>query len=240
MIKPDYSVFYITLGLIVLTCTYIIYKMISWVVAIPFNLLSSVAEAGQPAAYRVSDVQENNIVVPNAACRSGFTKQGNICVKQCYEHPSLAELYKRPEKDITNKFAEYGVDDRWGNVSSSKDYCYMCPAGFELGKIDENDKKMYCTTRCPYDMANNIQAQTCYKGYLLCPQGESIEACELRTCPSGYTKQTNSLGQVLCVPNGASCPTGMKDNKDYIGCWKDKKEAVISTVEDLYILNSAE
>jgi hypothetical protein len=237
-------VFYIVVGSFVLAFLLLLYKIVMWLLSEPNNITITLQDGSQVAVPADSPeaqaAAQTGRVVPGGQCRPGFTKQGNMCIKQCYEHPSLKELYKRPEKDIANPFAKYGVDDRWGNVNSSTDYCYLCPPGFELGQIDDNDKKMYCTTRCPPGMMNNIQAQTCYKGHLLCPQGESIEACEMRACAPGYTKQTNHLGQVLCVPNGAKCPPGMRDNDEYIGCWKDKKEAVISSVEDLYFLNSSD
>ena len=244
MPKAEDIIFYVVVGLIVLAFLLLIYKIAMWMLSGPTTVIisspnGSQAEvpAGSPEAQ--ADAQTGRDV-SGGQCRTGFTKQGNLCIKQCYEHSSLNELYRRPEQDIKNPFAKYGVDDRWENVNSSTDFCYMCPPGFELGKIDDNDKKMYCTTRCPPGMMNNIQAQTCYKGYLLCPQGESLEDCEIRSCDPGYTKQTNNLGQVLCVPDGAKCPPGMLNNDDYIGCWKDKKEAVISNVEDLYFLNSSD
>jgi hypothetical protein len=228
MYKTEDIIFYVVVGLIVLAIILLIYKIIMWMFIGTNDIIITLPNRSQK-------------VVPNGGCRPGFTKQGkDKCIKQCYEHSSLNELYKRPEEDILNPFDKHGVDARWGNIDSSKDYCYMCPHGFELGKIDDNDKKMYCTTRCPTGMMNNIQAQTCYKGYLLCPLGKTIEECEMMECVPGYAKQTNNLGQVVCVKDGAKCPNGMQNNDEYIGCWKDKKEAVISTVEDMYFLNSSD
>jgi hypothetical protein len=220
---------YIAVGLVVLASLLLVFYIVMWMYSDPNTITITL-----PPNTAVPDT-----AVPDV-CRPGFTKQGNMCIKQCYEHPSLKELYKRPKKDIANPFAKYGVDDRWGNINSTTDYCYICPPGFELDKIDENDNKMHCISRCPHGFMNNIQDKTCYKGYLLCPHGESIEACEMRECNPGFTKQTNSLGQVVCVKDGATCPQGMKNNDEYLGCWKDKKEAVISSVEDMYFLNSSD
>jgi hypothetical protein len=230
-ISKEEILYYVGVGLFVLTILLLLYTIVNWTFSDSIIVAKNSSEV--PPTGQGGEVPPMG---QGGECDPGFTKQGNTCIKKCYEHSSLANLYQRPEQDISNKFAKYGVDDRWDNINSATDYCYMCPDGFELDKIDDN-KKMYCTTRCPAGMMNNIKAQTCYKGYLLCPHGESVEACEMRACSPGYTKQTNHLSQVVCVPDGATCPPGMRNNDAYIGCWKDRKEAVISNVEDLYFLN---
>jgi len=172
----------------------------------------------------------------SSGCKPGFTRQSNLCIKQCYEHPSLADLYKRPNSRPNNAIAQFGVDDRWENISSTKDYCYMCPSGYSRGSYDETTKKMSCVANCPNGMADNPMAETCYRGYLACSPSDSIEQCQLVKCSPGYTRKTNSVGQAVCVKNDMGCPAGMRNNPEYLGCWKSKINATISTVEDMYPL----
>lgn len=172
----------------------------------------------------------------SSGCKPGFTRQKDLCIKQCYEHPSLADLYKRPESRPNNVIAKFGVDDRWENISSAKDYCYMCPPGYSLGSYDEFNKKMSCVKDCPENMAENNLAETCYRGYLPCSPSDSLEQCALIQCSAGYVRKTNAMGQVVCVDPNMGCPVGMKNNPDYLGCWKDKTDALVSTVEDMYLL----
>lgn len=106
---------------------------------------------------------------------------------------------------------------------------YVCPDGYEP-KWNNSEKKMYCTTKCPPGMADNPVALTCYRGFPLCGNLDE-EICVQLKCADGYEKQTNHVGEVVCVDPSMSCPAG-RDNPEYLGCWKDKMEAAISYAEN--------
>jgi hypothetical protein len=198
----------------------------------------TVYNTGYPSSYDEPQYVPDVLNIPNE-CRPGFTRQGNMCIKQCYEHPSLANLYRNPESRPNNLIAQLGVDDKWENVSSAVDYCYMCPPGYSKGSYDEINKKMSCVEDCPDGMANNSLAETCYRGYLTCSPSDSVEKCQLTECSPGYTRKTNMVGQVICVKDGMGCPAGMENNSEYLGCWKTKIDATISNIEDMYMLQNS-
>jgi hypothetical protein len=229
---------YVTIGLLVLVVMWLIYNMLWWFF---YGGSSNVIVYTTHDGTRIESEPD---IPDHAGCRDGFIKQGNMCIKQCVEHSSLSALYQKPKHSVGNKLSiydhtlgKYVVDETWESVTSAQDYCYMCPDGFTRGKMG-SDGKMTCVLKCPEGMYDNNLAQTCYKGYIPCADWESMEACAMKTCDHGYTKQTNGVGQVVCVKDGMSCPAGMKNNDKYIGCWKDQTDAIISNVEDMYTLSS--
>lgn len=212
------------------------------------NSDGTISKVPAPPSTPPPSTGEDDTVVPSSSnlldetnrCDPGFTKQGNLCIKKCYEHPSLADLYKRPDLRPNNAISQFGLDGRWENINSAQDYCYMCPPGYTIGSYNEVDKKMACVSKCPDNMADNPLAETCYLGYPTCSPMDSEEECAMRECPEGFTKKTNEVGQVICVKDNMECPAGMTNNPKYLGCWKQKIDATISTVEDMYILGSSD